>query len=81
MPTSVVLGGNTKFIFTVMTLEEITSQRGDRQGTSSGTIQCEKPGSNETEPSVRNLPEARVMNHMKYKSCRSLGTLTRTDAE
>lgn len=65
---SAVWGRNTKFIFAVMTLEEITSQREDRQGISSGTVQSEKPGSNEEEPSVRNLPEARVMGHMEYKS-------------
>lgn len=52
----------------VMTPDEITSQRQDSLGTSSGAIPREKSGSDDKEPSVGNLPEARVMNHVKYKA-------------
>lgn len=61
-------GGDTELVFIVMTLDEVTSQRQDSQGTSSGAILREKSGSDDKEPSVGNLPEARVMNHVKYKA-------------
>lgn len=68
MPPSVVWRGDTELIVLTMTLEEITSQRQDRKGTSSGALLREKSGGDDKEPSVGNLPEARVMNHVTYKA-------------